>query len=1442
VRKKRKIKLPINVISSIVALSLIATNTSAFVTPAHATSEGEDLQISLTSNKDVDIVLTLGKTNMNISTFGNDLKNKLVEKGIDLNRINITSVETNSQNLQNAFTWIQDVYSHVGSIYFQNNGTKIQMYGNTTYPGFNKIYTANNNDPDIKEQSMSFSYNLNYGDSFDGAGVLININVTNGVLNGYALMFRPNGYAQLYKLTNWYSGDEIIQTYNGGPVNPKASLIGTVYMGNSGSYTLKMEKDKLTVIKNGSPVGTINLPQHFGWGFGFFSDHYSHNCSLIGQFSLDNISLNITKAKDYKEVIKEPKWRENSKRFIVNIEDQIIPDFNNSNALGEILPRFINEEIHFIGLGTETNRQQIQDFVTKNNNNGAFYNNSNYWEVVENTANYIVNQLKNDTSGDSQYVLIGEPINIQVNPPHLAKNTQTPEYPQGRWRIDHDYLYFENNLGQAPWANQWQKDLHMVFDKPGKYEIYFEDKHPNPRYIYAHRRPIASFSTIVRNNGNNFSVSIQDHSYDLDMQSRPDRGIAEWEWKWKKTTDNNWTLGQIPSTLPLGNDYIVQLRVKDYQGEWSAPESRYITTASVVARPVADFNISPNPVSMYEPLQIEDTSYDPAGRNIVEKEWTIMKGNTQVYKGSTPVTNFLPYGEGDYRISLKVKNDAGLWSEEFIRNLKVTRDTDAPEAIVTPTAQSWSPNNATVNVTFTDKGGSGFKHQRYAVTQSPTPPTSGWSAWDTSPSRTVTINQEGKNYLHIEAEDNAGNKLTRTIGEYQIDRTPPEATYTVTPSTWTNRDVTIQLKATDNLSGVNRVQLPNGNWVNQTDISYVVSTNGVQTFKIVDNAGNETTRSINVNFIDKDVPNAPTLILDSPENTWVGHDVVATIKDNGDKGVSGFRVEYRLSGATNQDWTTYTAPITIHNDGITTIEARVVDNAGNISNVVSKTVKIDQNAPQLTITPDIKVLTNTDVVLTAKATDDATGVKRIQLPNGNWVNGDQASYRVSENGTYTFKAEDNFGNVRTVNYVVSNIKKNVLITNKREVLLELHAEDLYSGVAYMRFKNEDEAWTAFEPYQTLKDWVLSAGDGLKHVWVQYMDKVGNMADPVEDIIILDMTKPNASLFKINDDAPYTKTPNVTLSIKASDALTGVKDIYLSNDNKNWVKMPYAEQVDWTLSNGDGIKTVYLKVSDVAGNISDVITDTIFLDTTKPIADIKINNDDAYTATREVTLTLTYSDVGGSGVDIVKIIEGDKEYILPKPLPNSPVTIPWTLDYGVVKTVSIVVIDKAGNVSDMVSDSIIVDKLTLERFTLEDVVNPLEFNEGFTPKVWPFAPQPMLAGGNITFSIDIKRATDPSVVQDKVDYKVEVVGDYGYHKVFVGTMDKEGDHYTKTITLPKDAPSGSKVYVSATAQRKLLVSPYDIQTVYFPGDDASAKAQIGVIGENIYNTIRFNETY
>lgn len=68
-----------------------------------------------------------------------------------------------------------------------------------------------------------------------------------------------------------------------------------------------------------------------------------------------------------------------------------------------------------------------------------------------------------------------------------------------------------------------------------------------------------------------------------------------------------------------------------------------------------------------------------------------------------------------------------------------------------------------------------------------------------------------------------------------------------------------------------------------------------------------------------------------------------TLSD-GNKYAPVTKIEYKLSGATTKDWTTYTGPFVITNEGETYLEVKVYDAAGNI-NTINQTIRIDKTRP-----------------------------------------------------------------------------------------------------------------------------------------------------------------------------------------------------------------------------------------------------------------------------------------------------------------------------------------------------------------------------------------------------------------------------------------------------------------------------------------------------------------
>jgi hypothetical protein len=149
-------------------------------------------------------------------------------------------------------------------------------------------------------------------------------------------------------------------------------------------------------------------------------------------------------------------------------------------------------------------------------------------------------------------------------------------------------------------------------------------------------------------------------------------------------------------------------------------------------------------------------------------------------------------------------------------------------------------------------------------------------------------------------------------------------------------------------------------------------------------------------------------------------------------------------------------------------------------------------------------------------------------------------------------------------------------TTSTSVTLTLTYNDATSGVYQVRYSN-DGVWDT-EPWESpspTRSWTLPSGDGTKTVYYQIKDYAGNLSTTYSDSIILDTTPPTGSI-AINDNAPYTNSTSVTLTLSASDA-NGVSQMCFSNDNVTWTSWEtYSTSKSWTLPSGDGTKTVYVK--------------------------------------------------------------------------------------------------------------------------------------------------------------------------------------------------------------------------------------------------------------------------
>ncbi|MDD5687225.1 MAG: carbohydrate binding domain-containing protein [Elusimicrobia bacterium] len=94
------------------------------------------------------------------------------------------------------------------------------------------------------------------------------------------------------------------------------------------------------------------------------------------------------------------------------------------------------------------------------------------------------------------------------------------------------------------------------------------------------------------------------------------------------------------------------------------------------------------------------------------------------------------------------------------------------------------------------------------------------------------------------------------------------------------------------------------------------------------------------------------------------------------------------------------------------------------------------------------------------------------------------------------------------------------------------ASDNSSGVAQLRFSNDNISWSSWENYSSggIYSWLLSVGDGVKTVYTQFKDGAGNVSGSVSDTISKDSTPPPMTT------DPSKKAPTVVSSYSNSSII------------------------------------------------------------------------------------------------------------------------------------------------------------------------------------------------------------------------------------------------------------------------------------------------------------------
>ncbi len=202
-----------------------------------------------------------------------------------------------------------------------------------------------------------------------------------------------------------------------------------------------------------------------------------------------------------------------------------------------------------------------------------------------------------------------------------------------------------------------------------------------------------------------------------------------------------------------------------------------------------------------------------------------------------------------------------------------------------------------------------------------------------------------------------------------------------------------------------------------------------------------------------------------------------------------------------------------------------------LSHSILTGIKLDKTNPEgsITINSGQAFTTSASVLLSLTATDLVSGVSQVRFSNdGIWDTEPWEGFFSSKSWILTFGDGAKTVYFQIIDYAGLSsaysagisldtnppqgsmlINNAAAFSNDTDVNLGLSATDSGSGIALMRFSNDDSVWSEWEGYISSKNWSLQHGDGVKKVTVQYKDKVG-LISTYNSSITVDTTAPIAN--------------------------------------------------------------------------------------------------------------------------------------------------------------------------------------------------------------------------------------------------------------------------------------------------------------------------------------------
>ncbi|NEZ93444.1 hypothetical protein EXM69_16190 [Clostridium botulinum] len=594
--------------------------------------------------------------------------------------------------------------------------------------------------------------------------------------------------------------------------------------------------------------------------------------------------------------------------------------------------------------------------------------------------------------------------------------------------------------------------------------------------------------------------------------------------------------------------------------------------------------------------------------------------------------NFNRIGDG-VRPTLNLKSSTLVKYIDKHEHIKLD-DKESPTIEVTGNTTSWTNKDIILNVSAKDNN----KVKSITLPDGKTV---------SSDKADYTVTKNGT-YKFI-VEDDAGNKTTKEIVIDKIDKELPTLNLSTSTTNFTNGTVDINIDAKDTLSGIKEIKV-NGTVIK--DNKYTVSTNGTYTVEVIDNAGNKTSKQIDISNIDKELP---TIAVSGNPTEWTNGNVTLTCTATDNIGVKSITMPN--GKVVNSD----KADFIVNENG--TYKFMAEDRAGNKTTKEIIVNKIDNESP----------ITNVSVKgnkLIIDAYDSLSGIKEIlyQMDDGEIVK-------------YTGEIAQNAKNHISIDLASENYKVRVTVIDN---VGNNHTD-------YYEFRQEPRLKVTGNPVDwTNKDIILNvtAKGSFKSIIlpdgkIVSSDKIaftvsenGTYKFILEDELGRNETK-EVVVDKIDKELPLIdiNVKGNKMTIDANDSLSGVKEVFYKVDDGRFVKY------DGEVTLPQGAHIIEAKTMDNAGNLNEKSSEVI------------IDNEDIYK--EAPTLEITGNPVDWTNKDIIlDVIAKDNKKVKSITLPDGTVVNGDKTTFTVKNngTYKFMVEDEAGNKA---TKEVVVNKIDKE---------------------------------------------------------------------------------------------------------------------------------------------------